>query len=62
MGESYICPACDGSGEGQYESTTCRSCKGHGEIPEGTYEDEDDCDAADHRFEQERERRIFGED
>ncbi len=25
-----ICPSCSGSGEGMYEGTTCRSCKGRG--------------------------------
>jgi len=29
--EPGICPACSGSGEGQYEGTTCYSCKGAGE-------------------------------
>lgn len=29
--ESGICPACDGSGEGMNEGTTCRTCKGEGE-------------------------------
>jgi DnaJ-class molecular chaperone len=25
-----ICPQCDGSGEGQYDGTTCRHCHGRG--------------------------------
>lgn len=29
--EPGICPACSGSGEGQYDGTTCRQCKGQGE-------------------------------
>lgn len=29
--ETGICPACSGSGEGQHEGTTCRTCKGEGE-------------------------------
>lgn len=29
--EPGICPACNGSGEGQHEGTTCRTCKGAGE-------------------------------
>lgn len=29
--EPGICPACNGSGEGQHEGTTCRTCKGTGE-------------------------------
>ena len=30
--EPGICPACNGSGEGMHEGTTCRTCKGEGEI------------------------------
>jgi hypothetical protein len=26
-----ICPACNGSGEGQYDGTKCSSCGGRGE-------------------------------
>jgi DnaJ-class molecular chaperone len=29
--ELGICPSCSGSGEGQYEGTRCRTCKGRGE-------------------------------
>lgn len=29
--EPGICPACSGSGEGQYGGTRCSSCKGRGE-------------------------------
>jgi hypothetical protein len=29
--EPSICPACNGSGEGQHEGTTCYHCKGAGE-------------------------------
>jgi hypothetical protein len=29
--EPGICPACNGSGEGQHEGTTCGTCKGAGE-------------------------------
>ena len=29
--EPGICPACNGSGEGQHEGTTCYHCKGAGE-------------------------------
>ena len=25
-----ICPDCNGSGEGSYDGSTCRSCKGSG--------------------------------
>jgi len=28
--QNNICPACDGSGEGQHEGTTCPKCKGKG--------------------------------
>lgn len=28
--DELICPACSGSGEGRYESTTCYSCRGSG--------------------------------
>lgn len=28
--EDSICPTCSGSGEGMYDGTTCRSCKGKG--------------------------------
>ena len=36
--EYEICIQCNGSGEGQYDGTTCSSCKGSGEVP--AYEDE----------------------
>lgn len=32
INEPNICPACSGSGEGQYEGTTCHQCKGDGEV------------------------------
>ena len=28
--DDNICPSCNGSGEGMYDGTTCRSCKGRG--------------------------------
>lgn len=28
--DEAICPACSGSGEGQYEGSRCRSCRGSG--------------------------------
>lgn len=34
LGDDYepgICPACNGSGEGQYDGTRCSTCKGKGE-------------------------------
>ena len=30
--ETSLCMNCSGSGEGQYEGTTCRVCKGKGEV------------------------------
>lgn len=30
--EPGICSNCSGSGEGQYDGTTCRVCKGKGEV------------------------------
>lgn len=35
LGETDICPVCNGSGEGQYDGSTCGKCKGHGEVPCG---------------------------
>jgi len=29
--EEGICPACSGSGEGQFDGTICHKCKGEGE-------------------------------
>jgi DnaJ-class molecular chaperone len=28
LGPDDICPDCNGSGEGQYDGTTCPTCKG----------------------------------
>lgn len=53
-----ICPACNGSGEGAYEDTLCMACHGDGEVSE---DQSDDNGNADYRFEQQRERRIFGD-
>ena len=30
--ETSLCMNCAGSGEGRYEGTTCRICKGKGEV------------------------------
>jgi len=30
--ESVICSACNGSGEGSHENTTCQTCNGDGEV------------------------------
>ena len=31
--DSFICSACNGSGEGMYDGSRCPVCKGHGEVP-----------------------------
>lgn len=31
--EPSQCGGCSGSGEGQYDGSTCRACGGHGELP-----------------------------
>lgn len=28
-----LCSACNGSGEGAYDGSTCRACRGRGELP-----------------------------
>ena len=54
--EPSICIACNGSGEGQYDGTRCRSCGGSG--VERTERDEPDWDA----LRKERiERELMGE-
>jgi DnaJ-class molecular chaperone len=30
--ERGICPDCEGSGEGNYDGSTCKTCRGLGEI------------------------------
>ena len=30
MNEDELCPDCNGSGEGMYDGTRCRTCKGQG--------------------------------
>jgi DnaJ-class molecular chaperone len=30
--EEVICSACNGSGEGAYDSSRCSTCRGHGEV------------------------------
>jgi DnaJ-class molecular chaperone len=32
MKESYICPVCNGSGEGRADGTSCHYCGGEGEV------------------------------
>ena len=31
--ESFICQACNGSGDGMFDGSRCPVCKGHGEVP-----------------------------
>lgn len=39
--ENYvICPACNGSGEGSYDGSTCQACRGWGELPANSDDDE----------------------
>lgn len=38
--DEYICPACSGSGEGMWDGSTCRKCKGTGGYPK-QYRDDD---------------------
>jgi len=38
--DDYICPACNGSGEGMYDGSTCYKCKGTGGWPK-QYRDDD---------------------
>lgn len=38
--DEYICPACNGSGEGMWDGSTCRKCKGTGGYPK-QYRDDD---------------------
>ena len=43
--ESVICSTCNGSGEGMYDGSTCRTCRGDGEVEvevEPTAEGEDE--------------------
>ena len=40
--DESICPGCNGSGEGQYDGTTCSSCGGSGVCYSG--EDDEDFD------------------
>lgn len=44
---TLICSTCNGSGEGMYDGSTCRTCKGKGEVPcECTEETRADAKAA----------------
>jgi len=39
--EGMICPACNGSGEGGYDGSTCSRCGGYGEISANEDDDYD---------------------
>lgn len=43
-GEYVYCSACAGSGEGMAEGTTCRTCKGSGEVWQAYVEPEEELD------------------
>ena len=43
-GEEGICAYCNGSGEGMYDGTTCRSCKGSGVDRRSVEDDEPEFD------------------
>ena len=38
--DDYICPDCSGSGEGMWDGSSCRTCKGTGGYPK-QYRDDD---------------------
>ena len=38
--DDYICPDCNGSGEGMWDGSNCRTCKGTGGYPK-QYRDDD---------------------
>ena len=38
--DDYICPSCNGSGEGMYDGSRCYKCKGTGGYPK-QYRDSD---------------------
>lgn len=38
--DDYICPSCNGSGEGMYDGSNCYKCKGTGGYPK-QYRDSD---------------------
>jgi len=41
---TLTCPDCNGSGEGMYDGTTCRTCKGGGAVPCECQEDRLRCE------------------
>lgn len=43
----FTCSNCSGSGEGPADRTTCRECKGSGQIILSTYKQEDGYDDGD---------------
>ncbi len=40
-----ICGACNGSGEGRFDGTTCHECRGWGEVPSEELENEEEITA-----------------
>lgn len=49
MREMELCPRCEGSGEGMWDGSVCRYCRGKGEVPampedDGDYRGEDESD------------------
>lgn len=61
--EGGICSACNGSGEGMHDGTTCGTCHGRGELSAGSDEDEDDARAmaAEARAEADRDDALTGD-
>lgn len=64
--EDEICPVCNGSGEGQYDGTTCRSCKGSGiekhHRDEDNYEPEDNWDEPDGYMGEATDEKLYPND
>ena len=40
--DDYICPTCNGSGEGMWDGSTCLKCKGTGGWPKNYRGDDDE--------------------
>lgn len=60
---TLLCLICNGSGEGMYDGSTCRTCKGSGEVPcECAAEARQDARAAaeDAAYEAYKDRRKYG--
>ena len=54
------CPYCDGSGEGQMDGTTCRPCRGTGEVIDHEAEVEARAIRADYLRDRTRDDRATG--